>query len=206
MDTGTARKYFTFYYIPLIPYKNLGRVTQCRSCKSVYQSVDTFSGSNISTPSTSTNQEIRSYYESGTADFQAGRHDMAIINFEVLLRFKGVPEEILAKSYQLLSRSYVEQGEWDDALHYSDKLFSMVGSEPPSLEDHSLRIQICMMAGNTEKVMEATELAKKRYGDRFNVNEVDGGIIISNSQLGSSITGEKTLPSRSEVEVEDNDD
>jgi len=51
METGTATKYFTLYYIPLIPYRS-SEITQCRSCKKVYQNVDYFRGNNMrSSPS-----------------------------------------------------------------------------------------------------------------------------------------------------------
>jgi len=203
MDTGTARKFFTLYYIPLIPYKNLGEVTKCRQCKNVYETVRSTRTSHGMTQSSSTRdrqqmstsgiQELKSRYESGTADFQAGRHAEAIIHLRALLRLTNIPDEILAVAYQLLSRSYVEQKDYDSAMHYSDKLFAMRG-KPPSFEDHSLRIQICMMAGDNDKVMRAVELAKTRYGDRFDVKEVEGGTIISNSPIDPSLFGEEALP------------
>jgi len=179
---GNAKKYFTLYYVPLFPYKDLGSTFQCQRCKKFFSGP---SHQNLSSSSVAYQQqrmqsnqayarEIESFYTTGMEAFKSGDYKESIEQFKSLLRLKSVPLEIRGVSYQILSRSYALREKWKGAIFYSDKLFTL-GSEKilPAFVDHVLRIQAALAIGDEDKVSRTLEMARTRFGHKKEFKELE---------------------------------
>ncbi|MFW9997482.1 MAG: zinc-ribbon domain-containing protein [Candidatus Odinarchaeota archaeon] len=222
MMYGNATKYFTLFFIPIFPYKDLGMSYQCKKCKKIFQSSGMPPPPRISTPassrlssSTSTSyiqqqaafREMESHYTKGIKAFENSEYKEAIEHFKALLRLKGVPNEVRGVSYQILSRSYALREKWEGALFYSDKLFTMPSANvEPSFQDYVLRIQASLATGDTEKADRALEMTRTRFGHAKEFKELErvlketGSTQFSYYQVEKEVSGTNYLTGSSQLQ------
>ena len=111
----------------------------------------------------------------GLREFENKNYSRAIDAFKEVLKDGYLTGRVEMEVLGLISRCYLLNQNWNEALQYTDRTFTLgqTINLPPSYDDHLVRIESALKVANIKKAYSTLILAKERFGSKQEIKRVE---------------------------------